>query len=249
VPPRQTVASNGAPVTLVCQPDSGVPSWFFDGQFTGITAPDFPIAAVGDTNVGTYVAETTLGSGGAVAITEPAHVQYNVLDDGTSDPNSIAWNKFLDSANSPYSNPTTSSIHKLGGDTRGYSIAQTFSTIGADAELGDPSIDGQITSSPYWYTYVTPTNGALRINTAASTFNTLLGVFIGPGNSLATLTNIGAAYTTNRMRNGQPQIYIPNVPGKQTNFILVDGYKGASGSVLKLLAAVLIRIAPLVGVT
>ncbi len=80
VPPMQTVASNGAATTLVCQPDSGVPLWFFNGLTTGVTGDNFPIVAVGDGNVGTYAAEATLGGG--VASTQPAHVQFNVLEDG-----------------------------------------------------------------------------------------------------------------------------------------------------------------------
>jgi uncharacterized repeat protein (TIGR03803 family) len=231
VPPRQTIASNSAAVTLVCLPDSGTPSWMFNGALTAVTGPDFPISAVGDTNVGTYVSETTLGGG--VASTQPAHLQINILEDGTSDSNSMAWNKFLDSVNAPYSNPPQSSIRKLGGggDTRGYSVSQTFSTVGALSEPGEPSIAGQIGGSPYWYTYVAPTNGAVLINTAGSSFNTLLGVFIGSGNSFATITNIGSGFTTNRVLNGQPQISIPSIAKGQTNFIVVDGYNGASGTV------------------
>jgi len=247
VPPRQTVASNGATVTLVCQPDSGVPSWFFNGGPTAVTGPDFVISPVGNSTVGTYVAEVT--TGGGVTSTEPAHVQTDLLEDGTSDPTSIAWNKFLDSANSPYNNPGPASIHKLGGgDTRGFSVAQTFSTVGATCEPGEPSIDGQIGGSPVWYSYVTPTNGAMLIDTAGSSFNTLLGVFIGRGNSFATLTNVGAAYTTNRGLNGQPEVYISAVPQGQTNFIVVDGYDGASGTVhlnINLGDAVVIATPPL----
>ncbi len=230
-PPRQTVASNGAAAALVCQPDSGVPSWLFNGQPTAVTGNTFLISAVGDTNVGTYVAQTTIGGG--VASTQPAHVQINLLDDGTSDPNSMAWNKFLDSVNAAYSNPPHSSIRKLGdgGDTRGFSVAQTFSTVSNVLEPGEPTIDGQIGGAPAWYTYVAPTNGALLINTAGSSFNTLLGVFVGSDNSFATLTNVGAGYTTNQLLNGQPQVYISNVPKGQTNFIMVDGYNGVSGVV------------------
>ena len=116
-----------------------------------------------------------------------------------------------------------------GGDTQGFSVAQIFSTIGAQGEPGEPSIDGQIGGAPVWYTYVAPTNGDLLINTTGSDFNTMLGVFVGSSGSFATLMNVGAGYTTNRFINGQPQIYVPNVPKGQTNFIVVDGYKGASG--------------------
>jgi uncharacterized repeat protein (TIGR03803 family) len=228
-PPRQTIASSGAAVTLVCQPNTGVPSWIFNGQETGVTATNYVISAVGDKTVGTYIAQVT--TGGGVASTEPVHVQINLLEDGTSDTNSVAWNKFLDSTSAPYSNPQPS-IRKLGGgDTRGFSVAQTFSTVGATGEPGEPSIDGQIGGSPVWYTYVTATNGAMVVNTTGSSFDTMLGVFIGPGNSFATLTNVGAGYTTNHVLDGQPQVFVTNVPAGQTNFIVVDGYGGTSGTV------------------
>jgi hypothetical protein len=137
----------------------------------------------------------------------------------------------LDSSSAAYSNPPQALVRKLGGggDTQGFSVAQIFSTIGAQGEPGEPSIDGQIGGAPVWYTYVAPTNGDLLINTTGSDFNTMLGVFVGSSGSFATLMNVGAGYTTNRFINGQPQIYVPNVPKGQTNFIVVDGYKGASG--------------------
>ncbi|HEY3852833.1 MAG TPA: choice-of-anchor tandem repeat GloVer-containing protein [Verrucomicrobiae bacterium] len=230
-PPKQTVVSNGAAVTFVCITTNGEPTWYFNGQPTGVSGPNFVINSVSAKNVGTYVAEVT--AGGATVFTEPAHLQISVLEDGTTDPDSAGWGKFLDSANAPYSNPGLDSIRKLGngGDTRGYSVAQTFSTVGATTEPGEPTIAGQIGGSPVWYTWVTPTNGALLINTSGSSFNTLLGVFIGSGGSFETLTNVGQGYTTNRSLYGQPQVYISDEPKGQTNFIVVDGYNGTSGTV------------------
>jgi hypothetical protein len=229
-PPVQTVVSNGASVTFICQPDSGTPSWFFNGQSTGISGTNLTIDSVGDTNVGYYVAEVT--AGGGVTATEPAHLQINTLEDGTTATNSIVWTKFLSSSATAFDSPPPAIVHKLGGgDTSGYSVSQSFSTVGAPGEPGEPAIAGQIGGAPAWYTYITPTNGDMYVSTAGSTFNTLLGVFIGPGNSFATLTNIGAGYTTNRALNGQPEIYIPGVPQGQTNFIVVDGYHGATGVV------------------
>jgi uncharacterized repeat protein (TIGR03803 family) len=228
-PPKDTIVSNGATVTFVCQPSSGTPSWYFNGQQTGVTGTNFTINSVGDTNIGAYVAEVTLGGG--VTATQPAHLQVNVLQDGSTDPNSVAWVKFLDSSSSAFV-PPLSLVRKLGGgDTAGFTVSQTFSTVGAPGEPGEPAIAGQIGGAPIWYAYVAPTNGAMVVSTAGSSFNTLLGVFIGPGDSFATLTNIGAGYTTNRVLNGQPRLLIPNMPQGQTNFIVVDGYEGATGVV------------------
>ena len=225
-PPEQTIVSNGASVTFVCVPNFGTPSWYFNGQQTGITGTNFTIASVSDTNVGAYVAE--VAQGGGVTATQPARLQLNTLQDGTTDTNSVAYYKFLES--SGLANTSSSfSPHKLGGgDTGGFSVSQTFSTVGAP---GEPAIDGQIGGSPVWYAYVAPTNGSMVVSTAGSTFNTLLGVFVGPGDSFATLTNVAAGYTTNRVLNGQPRLSVTNVPAGQTNFIVVDGYLGASGVV------------------
>jgi uncharacterized repeat protein (TIGR03803 family) len=229
-PPPQTVVANGAAVTFVCEANFGTPAWYFNGQETGVTGTNFTIESVGDTNVGAYVAEVT--GGGGFTVTQPARLQLNTLQDGTSDSNSVAYYKFLESS-ATASAPSSAKVRKLGGggDTGGFSVSQTFSTVGAQGEPGEPAIDGQIGGSPCWYAYVAPTNGSMVVSTAGSSFNTLLGIFIGPGNSFATLTNIGAGYTTNRVLNGQPRISVPDVPQGQTNYIVVDGYLGASGVV------------------
>jgi hypothetical protein len=229
VPPLHTVVSNGATVTFVCQPDSGIPVWFFNGEQTQFAGTNLTIESVGDTNVGYYTAQVT--TGGGVAVTEPDFLETSVLQDGTSDTNSIAWRKFLDSSAEAY-NPPSPQIRKLGGgDTGGFSVSQTFSTVGAPGEPGEPTIDGQIGGSPVWYSYIAPTNGTMVVSTAGSTFNTLLGVFIGPGDSFTTLTNIGAGYTTNRVLDGQPRLMMTNMPKGQTNYIVVDGYDDAKGVV------------------
>jgi uncharacterized repeat protein (TIGR03803 family) len=231
VPPPLTVTSNGATIGLVCRAISNTPSWIFNGQQTGISTTNFVVSPAGVSNVGAYVA--WVQTSGPTNFTEPARLEINQLEDGTTDTNSIAWIKFSDAAASNYTSPAQSSYRKAdsGGDTRGYVVAQTFSTVGATSEPGEPSIAGQIGGSPVWYSYVAPTNGTMLINTAGSSFNTMLGVFVGPGSSFATLTNVGAGFTTNRALNGQPQVFIPSVSQAQTNYIVVDGYNGASGTV------------------
>jgi uncharacterized repeat protein (TIGR03803 family) len=230
-PPEQTIVSNGATVTLVCRADSGVVSWLFNGQPTGVTGTNYTISSVSDATVGAYIAQVT--TAGGVVSTEPAQVQTSVLQDGTTDPNSIAWIKFLDSSTTPFTNGSNVRVRPFdgGGDTAGFTLSQTFSTVGSVTEPGQPLIDGQIGGASVWYSYVSPTNGAMEIDTVGSTFNTMVGVFVGPGNSFTTLTNIGAGYTTNRTVTGQPSVYLPSVPKGQTNYIMIDGYKAATGTV------------------
>jgi hypothetical protein len=230
VPPPLTVTSNGATVTLVCQASSGVPSWYFNGQPTGITATNMVINSLSAANVGVWTAQVATSFG--TVTTQPSVLEMNTLEDGTTATNSAALNKFLNSAGTTFVQTSLPVLRRQsGGDTRGFSVSQVFSTAGAAGEPGEPNIAGQIGGSPVWYKYVTPTNGTLGINTAGSSFNTLLGVFTGPGNSFATLTSLGAGYTTNRVLYGQPQITLTNVPGGQTNYIVVDGYQAATGTV------------------
>ncbi len=232
--PQAVTASNGATVTLPSPWPQNNCDWLLNGQVVVANTNTLVITNLGDTTVGSYVARLTT-RGGFVMSSEPTEVQINTLQNGATASNSTAWVKYFDSANSAFL-PTTVAqpmVMKLdgGGDTGGYSCAQTFSTVGNPDEPGEPIICDQNSAHPGWYSYVTPVSGSLLIHTEGSTFNTVLGTFIGPGDSFATLTNIGCGDTTNYHVNGQPAVYIPNVPAGQTNYIVVEGENGASGTV------------------
>ncbi len=232
LPPARTVVSNGAPVSFTAHWDTGACDWFFNGTDTSVEVNTISIAQAALSNVGRYVIQVTADNGINYTVGRPARLQVNVLQDGTTASGSFAWTKFLDAANSPFAPPVfTGPVPQDGGDTRGYSVTQTFSTVGTSSEPGEPSVCGNIPAHPMWYVYVAPTNGSMLINTAGSAFNTVLGVFVGPGNSFSTLTNIGCGFTTNSLKEGQPQVFLPSVAANQTNFIVVDGYKGAKGTV------------------
>jgi hypothetical protein len=232
--PQAITASNGASVTLNSPWPQNNCAWLLNGQVVVTNTNALTITNLGDATVGSYVARLTT-AGGFVMSAEPTEVQINTLQDGSTSSNAVAWVKFLDSANSPFvqAGSEQTQVRKLdgGGDTGGYSCAQTFSTVGNPDEPGEPVVCNQVGGHPGWYTYVTPSSGSLLIHTDGSTFNTILGAFIGPGNSFSTLTNIGCGYTTNYLITGQPSVYIPNVPAGQTNYIVVEGENGASGTV------------------
>ena len=233
MPPAQTVVSNGAATSFVAHWDVGECDWFFNGLDTSLENNTLRIAQTGLTNVGKYVIKVSADSDLDTTVSRPARLEINVLEDGTTTAKSFAWPKFLDAASSPFVHPPIQAgvEPQEGGDTRGYSVSQVFSTAGDSSEPSEPSVCGQIPAHPCWYVYVTPTNGSMLINTTGSAFNTVLGVFIGPGTSFSTLTNLACGYTTNYTLEGQPQVFIPTVPANQTNFIVVDGYNRANGSV------------------
>ena len=232
LPPPATDASNAAPASFSAPHDSGSLLWYFNGTPTATTSSTLSIAPANDSTVGTYFAKVTSVHGNVTA-TRGADLQIALLQDGSTPTNSFAWKHFSDAAKSPYTGPAQQRARKLsgGGDGRGYSLSQTFSTVGATSEPGEPVVCNQIGGAPEWYVYVTPTNGTMEIDTAGSGFNTILGVFVGPGTNFATLTNLGGAYTTNYTLNGQPQIFLKNIPANQTNYIVVDGENGTSGTV------------------
>jgi hypothetical protein len=232
--PQSIVSSNGATVTLTSPWPGNNCDWLFNGAVIAKNTNTLVITNLSTATVGSYVARFTTSDNISVSA-EPTEVQINALEDGSTSTNSVARIKFLNSANSAFtqSMPGKNSVRKLGGggDSGGYSCSQTFSTVSDSDEPGEPVVCNQNGGHPAWYSYVAPSSGALLINTAGSTFNTILGVYVGPGNSFSTLTNIGCGYTTNYHLDGQPSVYIPNVPVGQTNYIVVEGENGASGAV------------------
>jgi hypothetical protein len=205
--------------------------WLLNGVVVAAQTNAMTLTNLNDDTVGSYIARYTTQDG-SESFALPTSLQESTLQDGSTATNSIAWNKFLASASSPFIPPTPGKLKMDGGgDTRGYSVAQVYSTKSYSDEPGEPIICNQNGGNPGWYTYVTPASGSLLITTTGSTFNTILGVYVGNGDSFATLTNVGCGYTTNYMVDGQPAVYIPNVPANQTNYIVVEGENGASGTV------------------
>jgi Bacterial Ig domain/Protein of unknown function (DUF642) len=133
------------------------------------------------------------------------------------------------------SNTPSEAIHEPtgGGDTRGFSVSQTFSTVAATKETGEPNHCGQSGGASQWYIYTAPAGGTLNVSTAGSTFNTILAIYTVPGNIVATnfssLVAQGCGFTTNYQTQGQPDVVIPNVVSGTRFYVAVDGYGGASG--------------------
>jgi len=231
-PPLANIGAPAASIFLSAGWDNGACTWFLNGAPTTYSDPTVNVPHVDDTSVGAYVAHVTL-SGGTVE-TQPAIVENNELEDGSTTNTSFVWPKFKYAVQSPFA-PTPhggsgGGPGKNSGDTRGYSVSQVFSTVGLASEPGEPVLCGHPTGSPGWYSYVTPAAGTLEVNTAGSSFNTVIGVYTGPGGSFATLTSVGCAYTTDRTLDGQPIVTVPGASVGETFFIAVDGQNGQSGT-------------------
>ena len=49
----------------------------------------------------------------------------------------------------------------VGGDTRGFTVSQVFSTVGSTAEPGEPQPCGQVPSASQWFVYQAQMDGML----------------------------------------------------------------------------------------
>ncbi|MGP8200734.1 MAG: leucine-rich repeat protein [Limisphaerales bacterium] len=204
--------------------------WYFanvpvaGGTSSTLVINDLPLNAVGN-----YFVQVSNAVG--VVQSEIATVELQNLALTTGTPTNLLVDKFGDAVDlTGVATPQHYRPQDGGGETGGYTLSQSFSTVGATKEEGEPSTAGQPGGASYWYTYTAPINGTLEFGTAGSTFNTMLAVYIGPGTSFSTLTNVGAAYTTNYLQQGQPSVVISNAVSGTKYYISIDGYLGASGS-------------------
>jgi hypothetical protein len=206
--------------------------WFFAGvPMNGATDSNLVITNFSTGAVGNYYAQVTNASGTVQSALATIEIAAQTNNGTAGTPTNLLVDKFGDAVDL-----TGVDVPELyrpldgGGDTGGFSLSQSFSTVGATKELGEPNHAGQPGGASYWYSYTALTSGTLEFDTAGSTFNTILAVYIGLGNSFSTLTNVGAAFTTNYVQDGQPSVVISNVVAGTKYFIAIDGFLGASGS-------------------
>jgi hypothetical protein len=230
-PASKTVAP-GAGAVLSVQAGSATKmtyQWYFQGApIAGATRSTLVISHVQPGSVGLY--DVLVDNAAGSAQSEPANLQIGVNQGG---PVTSTETKFVNSTEPASPKELAYELRPLdlGGDTRGFSVAQTFSTVGAASEPGEPDPCGQIGGASQWFVYTAPESGLLQVNTDGSSFNTMLGVYTGPGTSFSSLAEVGCGYTTNHVTEGQPSVILPSVAKGTTFYILVDGYQGATGLV------------------
>jgi uncharacterized repeat protein (TIGR03803 family) len=228
-PSNQIVRAGGA-VTLSVGAGGGTFQWYFaglpvaNGNAGALVINNFPTNAVGN-----YFVQVSNAAGVVQSQTATVELQDPALTAGS--PSTLLVDKFGDAVDlTSAATPQHYRPQDGGGETGGYTLSQSFSTVGATKEEGEPSIAGQPGGASYWYTYTAPINGTFEFDTAGSTFDTMLAVYTGSGASFSTLTSVGAAYTTNYLEQGQPVVVIPNAVSGTKYYISIDGYLGASGS-------------------
>ena len=105
----------------------------------------------------------------------------------------------------------------------------TGSNVGATTELGEPSHAGNTGGASVWWAWVSPLTGTVEFDTASSSFDTLLAVYTG--SSVASLSTVAANDDVNFPADRTSRVVL-NVTAGSTYYIAVDGYDGATGSIL-----------------
>ena len=106
----------------------------------------------------------------------------------------------------------------------------TVDSSAATKELGEPNHAGNPGGRSVWYSYQPPSDGVLHLNTANSTFDTLLGLYTGTSvSSLTTIADNDDAFPG--APGGFSQID-QAVRSNQLYRIAVDGYDGIAGTVI-----------------
>jgi len=102
------------------------------------------------------------------------------------------------------------------------------SNVGASREPGEPAHAGSVGGSSIWWTWTAEKSGTILISTAGSTFDTLLGVYLG--SSLTNLTEV-VSDDDDDLGNLTSLVRFRAIAG-ETYQIAVDGFQGPSGTVV-----------------
>ena len=105
----------------------------------------------------------------------------------------------------------------------------SVNTIDATKEVGEPNHAGNTGGKSAWWSFHAPADGVLTLSTTNSSFDTLLGLYVG-----TRVTNLTAVASDDDAYDGAPggfSLINQAVRSNQTYYIAVDGYEGAAGVV------------------
>ncbi|HTY87866.1 MAG TPA: protease pro-enzyme activation domain-containing protein [Candidatus Acidoferrum sp.] len=112
----------------------------------------------------------------------------------------------------------------------GISGHDAVSNTNATKELGEPDHAGNVGGKSVWWWFQPPSDGVLTLDTAGSSFDTLLGLYTGTN-----VANLTAVADNDDAYFGAPGGYSRLDQAVRSNLlyhIAVDGYGGASGNVV-----------------
>lgn len=235
-PAGQTVGQGGQAKFFVTTTSGGPPilyQWLRNGaQINGANSTALTISNVQPADVGLYqVALRTDGSKTRTVLSRAVELQINNSPDGPQT-NVVARRKFREAID-PGVGPELPNLH-VGGPlpvalAAGFSGTQVFSTAGSFKEDGEPNHCNEAGGASYWLTYQAPASGTLTLNAAAN-FNDILAVYSLKGNAF-TFDKLQPVACSDTNGAAGSEIVTYEVSPGLTNYIVVDGVAGATGTV------------------
>lgn len=201
--------------------------WYHNGnEIPGFNGPRLVLDSVKEDDLGYYYVEVFQDR--RFARSRRALLQVSLADVDNRLLQAFAVDKFADALNRQSSGGGLRSVSATAfSPVLGYTGTQIFSTVGFGGEPGELSHCGIPGGSSAWFTFIAPTNGRLYLDTSGSSYNTVLGVYTGPGPTIASLT---ALICDNDSGPGTTSSLNFPATGGTTYYIAVDGYNGVTGT-------------------
>ena len=216
--------------------------WFLDGVIiASANAATLSIASAGALNVGEYTVEVS-NTGGMVT-SSAANLQINLIATGSEGSGVDTVDKIGSSsstgaglasvAEGEKNSIARRSIRRVGlrsllQGTRGEKL---FSSKSAVKDAGEPNHCRVLGGASTWFIYEPPQNGALRVSTEGSTFDTVLAAYTSPTSDVDFITLTEVACNNNGGSDGQTSVMEFPVEVGTRYYLVVDGVNGQKGIV------------------
>ncbi|MGH7968759.1 MAG: pre-peptidase C-terminal domain-containing protein, partial [Limisphaerales bacterium] len=175
-------------------------------RFSGVSTPTFTVATSAQ-----IIATVPDGAGtGPISVT-------------TSNGTAQSVTSFIISGNAPANDNFAQRASIVGSP-----VTVTGSNVGATKEPNEPAHAGNPGGASVWWSWTAPANGTYAITTRGSSFDTILGLYVG--SSVSSLALVAANDDGPNM--GTASLVSFTATAGTTYQIAVDGYGGASGDII-----------------
>ena len=222
--------------------------WFLDGEIIAdASGAALSLASVGALDVGDYTVQVS--NAGGIVTSTPAILQINLIATGSEGTGVDAVDKIgsssqtgeqivvgpasvggEDASASFISRRSVRPIQRrsLLQGTRGEKL---FSSRNAVKDAGEPNHCRVLGGASTWFIYEAPQNGALRVSTEGSSYDTVLAVYTSPTLDVDYSKLVEVSCNDNGGSDGKTSVIEFSVQAGTRYYLVVDGVNGEKGIV------------------